>query len=53
MEKYEVVFCQGGYTHVDYVGEYENCVEVKTELERDMFLSGERDFYYIIRRAKN
>lgn len=51
MELYELVFCQGRYTQVDYVGEYDNCVEMKTELERDMILSGEKDFYYIIRKV--
>lgn len=47
--EYELVFCSGYYKHVDYVGTYEQCVDVRRELERDMRLCGENDFYYIIR----
>ena len=51
MQIYELVFCQGNYTHVDHKGSCDSCLEVKTELERDMILTGEKDFYYIIRRV--
>lgn len=50
-KQYELIFCQEGYQHVDFVGTYEQCQDVKRELERDMYLSGERNFYYIIKEA--
>lgn len=51
MEEYELVFCQGGYTCVDFVGTYDECLEARYELKSQMYISGERDFYYIIRKV--
>ena len=46
---YRVVFVSGGYRCVDFeTTNYEQAQEVKRELTNDMYLSGERDFCYII-----
>ena len=51
--KYQVIFCQGGYSQVDFETEdYEQALEVKYELQSQMYLCGERDFYYIIKKVK-
>lgn len=53
MKKYELVFIQGNYSHVDFESDsYEQCVEVKDEMQVTMFLLGERHFDYIIRETK-
>ena len=50
MEKmYKLIFCSGNYRKTDFVGTYDQCCEVRSELSRDMYLCGERDFYYIIK----
>ena len=50
---YQVIFCQGSYSHVDYeTTSYEQAEEVKRELEAEMYLGGERDFYYIIKEKR-
>lgn len=49
MTLYQVVFCQGGYTCVDYeTSIYEQAVEIMGELQSQMYLAGERNFDYII-----
>ena len=51
--KYQVIFCSGNYSHIDYETENEEqAYEVKRELEAEMYMSGERDFYYIIKGVK-
>ena len=51
--KYQVIFCQGTYTCVDYETEsYEQACEVKSELQAEMYASGERNFNYIIKEVK-
>lgn len=51
--KYQVIFCSGNYEHIDYETENEEqAYEVKRELEADMFMSGERDFFYIVRKVR-
>lgn len=48
--KYQVIFCQGSYSAVDYeTDNYDQALEVKSELQAEMYASGERDFYYIIK----
>lgn len=50
---YQVVFCQGGYTCVDYeTSNYEQACEVMAELYVQMSMAGERNFDYIIRRKE-
>lgn len=50
---YQVVFVQGGYTCVDYeTNNYEQAVEVMTELRSQMYIAGERNFDYIIKQLK-
>lgn len=49
---YELVFEQGRYSSVDFVGTYEECAEMRYHLQADMYMCGERDFYYIIREKK-
>lgn len=51
--KYQVIFCQGNYSHIDYeTTSYEQALEVKSELEAEMYICGERDFYYIIKELR-
>jgi hypothetical protein len=53
MEIYQVVFCQDGYTCVDYeTSIYEQAQEVMAELRSQMYLAGERNFDYIIKELK-
>ena len=53
MKKYLVIFCQGRYSKVDYETEdYDQALEVREELTRDMMFCGERDFYYIIKEVE-
>lgn len=50
MKKYQVIFVQGSYSHVDYeTDDYDQAQEVKRELQSDMYISGERDFCYVIK----
>lgn len=50
MKKYQVVFCQGSYSHIDFeTTDYNQAQEVRRELQNDMTLCGERDFYIVIR----
>lgn len=50
---YQVIFCQGNYSHVDYeTTSYEQALEVKRELEAEMYAGGERNFDYIIKEVK-
>ncbi len=47
---YQVVFCQGSYSCVDYeTSDYDQALEVKAELYAEMYAGGERNFNYIIR----
>lgn len=51
--KYQVIFCQGSYTCVDYeTTSYEQACEVKRELQAEMYAGGERNFDYIIKEVK-
>ncbi len=51
--KYQVVFCSGGYSAIDYeTYNYEQALEVRSELQAEMSLMGERDFFYIIKEVK-
>ena len=50
---YQVVFCQGGYTCVDYeTSVYEQAQEVMMELRSQMYIAGERNFNYIIKKVR-
>lgn len=50
MAKYQVIFHSGGYSAVDYeTDNYDQAVEVKGELQAEMFMNGERNFYYEIK----
>lgn len=50
---YQIVFCSGNYTCVDAEATtYEQAEEIRNELQAQMYMSGERDFYYIIREVK-
>lgn len=50
---YQVVFVQGNYTCVDYeTSSYEQACEVKMELQSQMYLCGERNFDYIIKKVR-
>ena len=50
MARYQVIFCQNGYSHVDYeTDDYNQACEVRSELYAEMSMGGERDFYYIIK----
>ena len=50
---YQVVFCQGGYTCVDYETRvYEQAQEVMMELYAQMREAGERNFDYIIKKVR-
>lgn len=47
---YQVIFCQGSYSHIDYETENEEqAYEVRSELQAEMYMSGERNFDYIIK----
>mgnify|MGYP000047790014 CR=1 FL=1 len=51
--KYQVIFCSGSYRHIDYeTDNYEQACEVRSELQAEMYMCGERDFYYIIKKVK-
>ena len=50
---YQVVFVQGGYSCVDYeTSNYEQALEVMTELRSQMYIAGERNFDYIIKQVR-
>ena len=50
---YQLVFEQGFYSRVDFEGTLEQCQEVKYELQSQMHMSGETNFYYIIRKKQH
>lgn len=53
MKIYQVVFCQDGYSSVDFeTTNYEQAQEVRMELYSQMSLMGERNFNYIIKEIK-
>ena len=48
--KYQVVFQQGSYSCVDYeTTDYDQAMEVKFELQAQMYACGERNFCYFIK----
>ena len=50
MKRYQVVFCQGSYSHIDFeTTDYQQAQEVRNELQNEMTLCGERNFYIVIR----
>lgn len=54
MTLYQVVFCQGEYTRVDYeTSNYEQACEVMTEFMSQMSLAGEKGFDYIIKKVRH
>lgn len=49
MKKYLIVFHSGSYKTVDgEANTHDQALEVRSELEAQMWNSGERDFYYSI-----
>ena len=51
--RYQVVFESGGYTHIDFeTDNYDQAQEVMHELHNDMYLCGERNFFYYIKDTK-
>lgn len=51
---YQVIFHSGGYHKVDYeTSDYDQALEVRRELESEMRLCGERDFYYEIKKVED
>lgn len=50
---YQIIFVSGGYSSVDAEAEtYDQALEIKSELQAEMYLCGERDFCYIIKKVK-
>lgn len=53
MKKWQIIFHSGNYSCID--GEatsYEQACEIKAELQAQMYLGGERDFFYEIKEIK-
>ena len=49
MARYQVVFCQGNYTAVDFeTDDYSQAQEMRVHLQAQMAEAGEHNFYYII-----
>lgn len=50
---YKIIFCSGAYQYCDAeASTYEQALEIKSELQAQMYMCGERDFYYIIKEVK-
>ena len=50
MPMYQVIFHSGDYKSVDYeTSSYEQALEVMRELQSQMYICGERNFYYEIK----
>ena len=50
MARYQIIFCQGGYTAVDFeTDDYEQAQEMRYHLTARMREAGERNFDYIIK----
>lgn len=48
--QYEIIFHSGNYKCVDGIAlSYEQALEIRSELEAQMRMCGERDFYYEIK----
>lgn len=53
MARYQVIFCQGGYSHVDFeTDDYSQAQEMRVHLTAQMNEGGERNFTYIIEDTK-
>lgn len=51
--RYQVIFCQGGYSAVDFeTDDYSQAQEMRVHLTAQMHEAGERDFTYIIKDTK-
>ena len=52
--RYQVIFHQDGYSHVDYeTDDYNQAQERRSELQAQMYEAGERNFYYEIKDTKH
>lgn len=50
--KYQVIFQQGNYSNVDAeCDDYESALERYSELQAEMYIAGERNFCYIIKKV--
>ena len=48
--RYKIIFHSGSYSKVDSeCDDYNQAIEIKTELSNQMYAYGERDFYYEIK----
>ncbi len=54
MPKYQVIFHSGDYKCVDAeVPTYEQALECRSELQAQMYMCGERDFFYEIKKVED
>ena len=54
MAKYEIIFHSGSYKCVDEIAySYDQAQEIVHELTAQMYMGGERDFYYEIKKVED
>lgn len=51
---YQIIFHSGNYKAIDAEAEtYDQAIEIRAELQAQMYIGGERDFYYEIKEVKD